>query len=141
MDIRLVTDMEGVSWQALSRLYALAPLGKKRDPQRLETAFRNSTLKVFAYDGAVLVGAGRAWSDGIWRAAIYDVAVLPTYQGNGIGSMMIKHLISVAKAEVIMMYAAEGKSGFYERLGFRKMTTAMAIMPDEEEARRRGLIE
>lgn len=125
MDIQLTTDIDGVS-----RLLELAPLGKKRDPKLLETAFRNSALRVFVYDGPVLVGAGRALSDGVWRAAIYDVAVLPQYQGRGIGSMIMKHLIGSAKVDVIMMYAAPGKSEFYERFGFRKMTTAMAIMPN-----------
>jgi predicted N-acetyltransferase YhbS len=40
-----------------------------------------------------------------------------------------------------MLYAVPGKEAFYEKFGFRKMTTAMAITPSEEEARERGLIE
>ena len=77
----------------------------------------------------------------MWRAAIYDVAVLPEYQGKGVGSKIIRHLINAAKVDVIMLYAVPGKSKYYERFGFRKMATAMAIMPNEEEARKRGLLE
>jgi aralkylamine N-acetyltransferase len=40
-----------------------------------------------------------------------------------------------------MLYTVPGKQEYYERFGFRKMATAMAIMPNEEEARNRGLIE
>jgi ribosomal protein S18 acetylase RimI-like enzyme len=141
VEISLSTDIDHISWQDLARLFELAPLGKKRDPEKLETAFRNSLLRVFAFHGSKLVGAGRALSDGVWRAVIYDIAVLPEHQGKGIGSMIIRHLIDAAKVDVIMLYAVPGKSEFYRRFGFRKMMTAMAIMPNEEEARRRGLIE
>jgi ribosomal protein S18 acetylase RimI-like enzyme len=141
MEISLSTDIDHISWQELARLFELAPLGKKREPEKVEIAFRNSLLRVFAFHGTTLVGAGRALSDGVWRAAIYDVAVLPEYQGKGIGSMIICHLVDSAKVDVIMLYAVPGKSKFYERFGFRKMATAMAITPNEEEARKRGLIE
>jgi aralkylamine N-acetyltransferase len=141
MEFSLSTDIDRISWKELARLFELAPLGKKRDPEKLELAFRNSLLKVFAFDGKKLVGAGRALSDGVWRAAIYDVAVLPEYQGKGIGSTIIRHLVDSANVEVIMLYAAPGKEDFYERFGFRKMTAAMAITPSEDEARKRGLID
>ncbi len=141
MEISLATDVDRISWEELARLFELAPLGKKRDPEKLAMAFRNSLLTVFAFDGTKLVGAGRALSDGVWRAAIFDVAVLPEYQGKGIGSAIIRRLVDSAHAEVIILYAEPGKEGFYERFGFRKMTTAMAITPSEDEARKRGLIE
>jgi ribosomal protein S18 acetylase RimI-like enzyme len=141
MEISFSTDMDGISWEEAARLFERAPLGKKRDPKKLEMAFRNSLLKVFAFDGSKLVGAGRALSDGVWRAAIYDVAVLPEYQGKGIGSTIIRHLVDSAKVDVIMLYAAPGKEKYYEQFGFRKMKTAMAIMPSEAGARKRGLID
>ncbi len=141
MDINLSTDIESISWPDLAHLFEVAPLGKKRDPDKVELAFRNSLLRVFAFHGATLVGAGRALSDGVWRAAIYDVAVLPEYQGKGIGSRIIRKLVDAANVDVIMLYAVPGKTKFYERFGFRKMATAMAITPNEEQARKHGLLE
>ena len=79
MDIHLSADTKGVSWAELPRVFELAPFGKKRDPEKIELAFRNSLLKVFAFERNKLICAGRALSDGVWRAAIYDVAVLPEY--------------------------------------------------------------
>ena len=122
-------------------MYELAPLGPKRAPERLELAFGNSLLKVFVFDGGRLIGAGRALSDGVWRAALYDVAVLPEYQGKGIGSRIIRHLIQQADVDVITLYAAPGKEAFYERFGFRRMKTAMAIMRNPEERKKSGFIE
>ena len=141
MEIILSTNIDGISWEQLAHVFELAPLGKKRDPEKLEVAFRNSLLKVFAFHGSELVGAGRALSDGVWRAAIYDVAVLPEYQGKGIGSKIIRHLIQAANVDVVMLYSVPGKEAYYERFGFQKMKTAMAIFPSQDEAKKRGLIE
>ncbi len=141
MEIQLSADPKGVSWVELARVFELAPLGKKRDPEKVELAFRNSQLKVFAYDQNKVIGAGRALSDGVWRAAIYDVAVLPEYQGRGIGSAIVRHLIEAANVEVIMLYVSPGKEAFYERFGFKKLNTAMAVMPNPEERREQGYLE
>jgi ribosomal protein S18 acetylase RimI-like enzyme len=141
MEITLSTDIDKISWEELARVLELAPLGKKRDPEKLEQAFRNSLLRVFAFHDTELIGTGRALSDGVWRAAIYDVAVLPEYQEKGVGSKIVQHLVQAANVDVVMLYAAPGKQAYYERFGFRNMKTAMAIFPSEEEAIKKGLIE
>lgn len=139
--IQYTTDIETVVWSEMVTLFERAPLGKLRKSEELERAFHNSQLKLFAYDGNRLVGTGRVLSDGVWRAVIYDVAVLPEYRGKGIGSTLIRELVERAGVDIIMLFAAPGKEQFYERFGFRKMKTAMAIMANPEERRARGFIE
>ncbi|MDH5228821.1 MAG: GNAT family N-acetyltransferase [Gammaproteobacteria bacterium] len=121
-----------VNWTELTHLIEIAPL-IKRPPEMVETIFRNSNVLCFAYDEQKLIGAGRALSDGIARAIIFDVVVQPSYQGRGIGSQIIQNLIDQTDAGVTMLYAAPGKEGFYQRFGFRKMKTAMAIFKTEDE--------
>lgn len=140
MDIQFSTDIERVSWEELARVMELAPLGKK-EPQKLESAFRNSTIRCFVYHQGRLIGAGRALSDGVWRAAIYDVVVLPEYQGKGVGSEIMRRIVAEANVDIIMLFAAPGKEPFYGKLGFRKMKTAMALMHNPELRRERGFIE
>ena len=140
MDIQLSEDVEKISWQELADVIEAAPLGK-RDLVKLETAFRNSEMRCFAYHDGKLVGAGRGISDGALRAAIYDMVVLPQYQGKGIGTMIMKYLLERANAEITMLFANPGKDPFYGRFGFRKMKTAMAIMDDTEFRLKQGLIE
>jgi hypothetical protein len=41
----------------------------------------------------------------------------------------------------IILYANPGKEGFYARLGFRRMRTAMAIFDNEQAAINAGLVE
>lgn len=140
MNIHLSDDINGISWQELADVIEAAPLGK-RDLVKLETAFRNSEVRCFAYHDGKLIGAGRGISDGALRAAIYDMVVLPAYQGKGIGTMILKNLIENANAEIIMLFANPGKEPFYAQCGFRKMKTAMALVDDVERRKEQGLIE
>jgi len=140
MDIHLSSDADRVSWTELAEVIERAPLGK-RDIRKLEIAFRNSEVRCFAYAGERLVGAGRAISDGALRAAIFDMVVLPEYQGQGIGTKILKYLVEHAEAEIIMLFANPGKEPFYGRFGFRRMRTAMAIMDDVVHRQKQGLIE
>ncbi|MBI5848871.1 MAG: GNAT family N-acetyltransferase [Nitrospirae bacterium] len=140
MDIQLADDVENISWEELARVIELAPLGK-RDIVKLETAFRNSEMRCFAYHDEKLIGAGRGISDGALRAAIYDVVVLPQYQGKGIGTMIMEYLLVRANAEITMLFANPGKEPFYGRIGFHKMKTAMAITDNPELLRAKGMIE
>lgn len=140
MHIKLSEDVEKISWEELAKVIELAPLGR-RDIGKLETAFRNSEMRCFAYDDGKLIGAGRGISDGALRAAIYDMVVLPEYQRKGIGSMIMKYLLERANAEIIMLFANPGKEPFYSTFGFRKMKTAMAIVDNIEFRRSQGMIE
>lgn len=140
MDIRLSEEIAMVSWTELATVIELAPLGR-RDIAKLETAFRNSEMRCFAYHGKKLIGAGRGISDGALRAAIYDMVVLPEYQGKGIGTRIMNFLLARANAEIIMLFANPGKEPFYDRFGFRRMKTAMAIMDQADSKRREALLE
>lgn len=140
MDIRLSEDIDAISWTELATVIELAPLGR-RDIAKLETAFRNSEMRCFAYHGERLIGAGRGISDGALRAAIYDLVVLPEYQGQGVGTMVLNYLLARANAEIIMLFANPGKEPFYDKFGFRRMKTAMAIMDNVAFRRTQGLIE
>ncbi|MCP4672631.1 MAG: GNAT family N-acetyltransferase [Desulfobacula sp.] len=51
--------------------------------------YEKSYLTCFAFDDSRLIGMGRALSDGEYQAAIYDLVVLPEYQGGGIGKEVL----------------------------------------------------
>jgi ribosomal protein S18 acetylase RimI-like enzyme len=130
-----------MDWNDLSNLYRIAPLGDKQ-PGDLAISFGNSRFLCFAYDGETLVGAGRALADGIDCSYICDVAVHPAYQGQGIGKAIVSRLVERSRGHrKIILYAAPGKEAFYRKLGFARMTTAMAIFQNEADARMHGLID
>jgi len=138
---RWVLDQESVDWAELSDLYRIAPLGVK--PQdALQTVFSNSMYKSFVYSDETLVGAGRAIADGLDCAYIADVAVHPDYQGEGLGKEIITKLIDLARGhKKIILYANPGTEGFYVKLGFLPMKTALAIWDDMDLAIDKGLLQ
>lgn len=58
------SDQESISWEELSKLYKIAPLGDKK-PEDLKISFSNSRYKCFVFDNEKLVGVGRALADGV----------------------------------------------------------------------------
>lgn len=132
--------IDNVDWNELSALYLAAPLGNKK-PVDLKTVFTNSMFRCFVHDSGKLVGVGRALADGVDRACICDIAVLPGHQGTGLGMKIVAHLVDRARGHrKIILYAVPGKEGFYRKLGFKRMTTAMAIFDDQAGALAPGYI-
>lgn len=90
-------------------------------PNDLETANRNSWLVVSAYDGDRLVGFGRAVTDLVLHAMIFDMIVHPEYQGRGIGTSILTRLVNRCLEHGIrdiQLFCAKGRRAFYERNGF-----------------------
>jgi GNAT superfamily N-acetyltransferase len=137
---RLSSDLDAVDWRQLAEVFERAPLGR-RDPQVLEQLFRNSGSVCLAWRDGELVGAGRALTDRINYAFILDVVVLPEHQGQGHGAAIMRFLMADCGARNQMLHAVPGKEGFYAKLGFRRMTTAMARFDNAEWWRQRGYIE
>lgn len=130
-----------LDWQELTDLYHAAPLGSK-NPAELKTAFGHSMFVCLVRDDGKLVGAGRAVADGVDVSYIADVALLPAYQGQGLGKAIVAKLMEMSRGhKKIILYAVPGKEPFYDKLGFRRMRTAMAVFEDQAAAAQRGFID
>lgn len=101
-------------------------------------AFQNSYVTVFILHNEKLIGVGRAISDGAYQAALYDIAVLPEYQGKGIGKIIIEELQKKLTNINIILYANTTAEDFYRKLGYSKMKTGMARFINEESMRTKG---
>jgi ribosomal protein S18 acetylase RimI-like enzyme len=81
-------------------------------------------------------------ADGVDCSYLCDVAVHPDFQGRGLGRDIILGLKELSAGHrKIILYANPGKEGFYKKLGFMRMRTAMAIFKDRERAIESGLVE
>lgn len=140
MELTWSFDQTKINWDELSKLYEIAPLGTK-SPDLLKLVFSNSKLKCFVYHENVLIGAGRGLADGKDCSYLCDIAVHPEYQGLGLGKEIVQKLVKLSEGhKKIILYANPGKEGFYAKLGFKKMNTAMAIFQNEAEMMAGGVI-
>lgn len=131
--------LDAVDWEELSALFKVA-LGEK-PAATLKIVFGNSRFRVFARENGRLVGVGRALADGIDCSYICDVAVLPEYQGIGLGKQIVGRLLELSRGhKKIILYAVPGKEPFYKKFGFLRMKTAMAIFENQSLAQERGYL-
>lgn len=140
MTLEWSNSIEDLDWNELAELYHRAPLGMK-NPSDLKVAFSNSMFRCLVRESGILVGAGRALADGKDCSYLCDIALLPGYQGRGIGKEIVSRLINLSAGhKKIILYAVPGKEPFYHKLGFRRMNTAMAIFEDSAFAFEKGFI-
>ena len=140
MEISYTTSCDEADWNRVREILQTVGMGH-HSAQTHRKAFEASHMTIFAYRGDQLVGFGRAISDGQYQAAIYDCAVIPEFQGNGIGSEIIRLMVEQLTHCNIILYASPGREGFYEQQGFARMKTGMALFLEMDSKRRRGFIE
>lgn len=133
-------QMDDMDWNSVSELLKRAGMSTTA-PQICQLAFQGSQACAFAWDQGRLIGTARAISDRVKQAAIYDVAVLPEDQGRGIGRMLLESITEQLPGVSFILYASPGKEGFYEKLGFRKMLTGMALFQDAPVKQAKGFID
>lgn len=131
MAVEFRDDLPKLDWKSLAGLYVVygdTPLSH-RDPGKLERAFRKSFKTCIALDGGNVIGAGRVVSDGEYYAKIHDVVVEPRYQGEGIGTAILKRLLVGLDDMFVLLTTDIGKENFYRKLGFKRHKAAMARYP------------
>ena len=123
-DFRLVENI--LSAEDFIRL-KVATGFRNRPIEQVEKALNNDLLDVVAIVDDSVVGMGRLVGDGVMYWYLQEIIVLPEYQGKGIGTSIVNHLLEYIKKHTangnftcVGLTAAEGKETFYERFGFNK---------------------
>ena len=117
-------ELKSNLWDQLAEIFRNSPMSGRTDAD-LKAAFENSTIKCFAFSKGKLIGCGRALSDEVYQAVLYDIVVHQDFRNSGAGTAIVKHLIDRIKAKNIILYAVPGVEAFYGTLGFKKLKTAM----------------
>ncbi len=140
MTLEWSDSLDDVDWDELSALFKIA-LGEK-PAAGLRIVFANSLYRCFVREHGRIVGVGRALADGVDTSYICDVAVLPEYQGTGMGKQIVGKLVALSHGhKKILLYAVPGKEPFYRKFGFARMKTAMALFDDQPLAIERGYVD
>jgi ribosomal protein S18 acetylase RimI-like enzyme len=104
----------------LRELYQHAPWAEDRTASDIREMLQQTDLVLSAWDGTRLVGFGRALTDRVYRAILYDIIVHPDYQRQGLGRELVERLLNhplLAKVPVISLFTRD-KQSFYDKFGF-----------------------
>ncbi len=139
MNFIIQENCDGIRWEWIRDALKEAGMGYY-EPDQHRKAFQNSYAVVFVFHGDQMVGFGRAMSDGAYQAAIYDIVVIPAYQGKGIGKTIMDRLLQKIAPFNMILYANPGKEAFYEKMGFRFLKTGMGKFLNPRRMEEKGMI-
>ena len=133
--IQFCADKVKVDHQQLQNLFTKTAFwARERNMEDLEIAIANSNPVVTVWDEKRLIGFARATSDGVYRAAIWDVVIDPDYQGMGLGRKLVQTVLShplVSRVERVYLTTTHQQS-FYERIGFERNETTTMVLHNTE---------
>lgn len=93
--------------------------------EQAEQGLKNSFILICLRKDGRPIGLGRAVSDHGYVVYIADVIVVPEYQGQGLGRVIMEELLKCIKESLkpgyrvmISLLAAKGKEEFYNKFGF-----------------------
>lgn len=93
-----------------------------RDREGIEKMICNSTEVITLWNNQQLIGFGRANSDYMYRAVLWDIIVDKNHLGKGYGKRIVKDLIarkSLNEVEKIYIMTTNC-SEFYRKIGFQE---------------------
>ena len=96
---------------------------QQRNDAELRRMLRGSDVVVSLWRGKRLVGFGRASTDGIYRAVLWDIVVAGDLQGRGLGRKVVEALLSSPSLRNVerLYLMTTNSAGFYQQLGFKKV--------------------
>ena len=122
-----ITKESSISIEDVLHLYqAVSWTNYTNQPQMLAQALTHSLAIYLARDGEKIVGLVRLVGDGFSSVFVQDLIVLPSYQGQGIGSNLMKEALGDYKDAYqvqLVTEQTEKNLGFYRSLGFETLST------------------
>ena len=104
-----------------------------RSFRQLRRLLAGSEAVVTLWRGKRLVGFGRATSDGLCRAVLWDVVVAGDLQGRGLGRQVVEALLAapVVRGVERVYLMTTNSAGFYRQLGFSDATPQVLLVRAE----------
>ena len=103
---------------------------QQRGDAELRRMLRGSDVVVSLWRGKRLVGFGRASTDGIYRAVLWDIVVAGDLQGRGLGRQVVEALLSAPSLRNVerLYLMTTNSAGFYHQLGFRNVNPQQLLI-------------
>jgi len=94
---------------------------KRRRNEEIKKMLSNSVSTVSVWKNNQIIGFGRATSDGIYRAVLWDIIVEKKYQNYGIGKLIVNSILEhnlIVKVEKVYIMTTNCER-FYLNMGFK----------------------
>ncbi len=94
---------------------------KGRNKQQICKMLSHSTVVVSLWHHNQLIGFGRATSDLVFRAVLWDVVIASDRQGLGLGKLIIEAILTNKKIKSVerIYLMTTNSSEFYKQFGFK----------------------
>ncbi len=123
--MKITEHWKEFDFQEIIQLYeSVEWLTYSKNPDRLKTAFNNSSFVLLALENNIVVGALRSISDDVSIHYLQDILVRPNYQRQGIAKKMLEMALkrySHVKAHLLLTDDEEKQHRFYESLGYKNV--------------------
>tara|TARA_B100000214_G_C23872796_1_gene583473 strand:+ start:486 stop:947 length:462 start_codon:yes stop_codon:yes gene_type:complete len=101
-----------------------------RNCKCLKIMLANSTEVISVWRKGEMIGFGRATSDKIYRAVLWDIVVASNFQGHGLGRIIVEELLkksSLKSVEKIYLMTTNCLK-FYENLNFGQIASQSLLL-------------
>ena len=116
-----ISDTRNISIEQVIELYKANQWSSAEKPNQLYNGLMNSHSLITAWDNNRLVGLGNAISDGFLVVYYPHMLVLPTYQGQGVGKMILDKMQEIYRDFHMQMLTADGRAiDFYKKMVLKK---------------------
>ena len=93
---------------------------KGRNKEQICTMLYQSTVVVSLWKQNKLIGFGRATSDLVFRAVLWDIVIASDHQGLGMGKLILEAILTNKKIKSVekIYLMTTNSAEFYKQLGF-----------------------
>jgi ribosomal protein S18 acetylase RimI-like enzyme len=126
MDIKIHSDFANADLDEMKAIYASVGWTKHTN-EIIKKVFEASNVIALVTVNGRIIGFGRAMTDGVFNAAIYDVVVHRDFQGQGIAKTIMEFLLDkLSNVSCVHLISTTGNEELYRKLGLKKLKTGMA---------------
>jgi predicted N-acetyltransferase YhbS len=115
-------------------LYRASTLGERRpidELDRMTDMLRHANLVITAWDGDLLVGIARSFTDFSYVTYLSDLAVRLSHQRHGVGRELIRRTRDAGPRAYIVLLSAPKAVAYYPRIGFTRHDSAWVLKPED----------
>ena len=106
---------------------------KNRNKNQIRKMLRNSSVIVTIWSQEKLIGFGRATTDKVYRAVLWDIVISKKSQRLGLGKIILEALLNdknIKSVERVYLMTTNS-TNFYKQLGFKQNSQQSLLLLDK----------